>query len=290
MRKLVPIIVVIAALMLGIWVGWKRPRTEPLGPALRIDFIDVGQGDSILIQTPDGANALIDAGEEGYGPAVADHLRSAGVRRLDLVVMTHPHRDHIGGIPAVLQAVPAARVLDSGYACGSTTQENVLKVIGAGRIPYTRAKVGMAITLGTRARLEVLSPQQQLAYGTRSDADNSSIVIRLVFGQVRVLLMGDAQEEAEGALIASHRNLESQILKIAHHGADDATSLELLRLVKPDYVVISVGARGEDGSPGRRVLRRLDKERTGAELFRTDRDGTVSFLTDGRRIIVEKER
>ena len=291
MRRLVPIILLVAALAVGIRIGWRPPHVEPLvGPVLRVDIIDVGQGDSILIRTPDGADALIDAGERDYGPKVVDYLRQMGVRRLDLVVMSHPHSDHIGGMPAVLEAFPVARVFDSGYAHGSAVQEHVLRLIEAGKIPYRRARSGTVVSLGAHTRLEVLAPPDRLLRGTNSDANNNSVVIRLVFGRVRMLFTGDIEREGEGRLIASRRDLESQVLKVAHHGSSDSTSLELLRLVRPDYVVISVGAHNEYGHPSRKTLRRLSKERTGAELFRTDKNGTVRFLTDGRRIVVEKGR
>lgn len=291
MRRLTPIIVLIAALFLGIRVGWRPPHPVPaLGPAVRVDFIDVGQGDSILIRTPDGAAALIDAGEEQYGQYVVDHLRRSRIERLDWLVMSHPHSDHIGGVPAVLEAVPIENVLDSGYAHGTVTQENVLRLIEAKNISYRRAKIGLDLLLGKHVRLEVLAPPEHLLQGTDSDANNNSVVIRLVYGRVRMLFTGDLQQEGEGKLIASRRDLTSQVLKVGHHGSNDSTSLELLRMVGPEYVVISVGSGNEYGHPHRQTLRRLSKSRTDAEMFRTDKHGTVTFLTDGRRIVVEKAR
>lgn len=292
MRKLMPIIILVCAVAFGTWIGQQqKPKPKaPLGPAVRVDFIDVGQGDSIFIHTPDGVNALIDAGEKEYGDKVVSHLRRARVRRLDLVVMSHPHSDHIGGMPAVFEAFPVGTVLDSGYAHGTALQEKVLRIIETRKIPYRRARSGMEIPLGAHARLEVLLPDKTLLKGTASDANNNSIVVRLVCGQVRMLFPGDLEREGEGKLIASRRDLSSQVLKVPHHGSSDSTSLELLRMVGPQYVVISVGARNEYGHPHRRTLRRLAKDRTGAEMFRTDKNGTVTLLTDGRGIVVEKER
>lgn len=291
MRRLVPIIILAAALLLGARVGmehrWDSPR---LGPSLRVDFIDVGQGDSILIHTPDGANALVDAGEAESGPRIVEHLKRAGVQRLDLLVLTHPHSDHVGGMPAVFESFPVGDVLDSGYVHGSEVQEAMLRRIEREKLPYHRARAGMEIALGQDARLEVLSPPERLFSGTDSDANNNSVVLRLVYGRVKILLAGDIEQEAEGELIASHRDLESQVLKVANHGASDSTSLEFLRLVRPEYVVISVGAHNEYGYPSRTTLGRLSEEKTGATVLRTDTSGTVSVLTDGRRIVVEKER
>ncbi|MBI2842555.1 MAG: MBL fold metallo-hydrolase [Armatimonadetes bacterium] len=291
MRRLLPIILLSAALVIGTWVGLRRERVEPLpGPVLRVEFIDVGQGDSVFIRTPDGVNALVDAGEQEYGPEVVERLRQLGVRRLSLVVMSHPHSDHIGGMPAVFEAFPVDRVLDSGYAHGTDTQERVLNIIDAEGIPYYRARSGTDLTLGRLVRLEVLSPPTELFDGTSSDANNNSVVLRLVFDRVRMLLTGDIETEAVGGLISSRQDLESQVLKVAHHGSSDGTPLELLRLVRPDYAVISVGADNEYGHPHKPVLRRLATERTGAVTVRTDQNGSITVLTDGRKIVVETER
>jgi competence protein ComEC len=289
MRRLMPIILLAAALGLGVRFGWKQP-TEPLGPSVCVDFIDVGQGDSILIRTPDGASALIDAGEEDSGPKVVDYLKRARIKKLDLVVMSHPHSDHIGGIPAVLEAFHVGGVLDSGYVHGSAIQERVLEIIEDTRIPYHRALRGTEFRLGKDVRLEVLAPGRQLAHGTESDANNNSVVVRLVYRQVRMLFPGDVEWEGEGKLIESRMDIKSQVLKVAHHGASDSTSLEFIRLVGPETVVISVGAGNEYGHPRKSTLRRLAKERTGASLFRTDRDGAVTIRTDGNRIVVETRK
>lgn len=289
MRKLVPIIILAAALAVGIQLG-MRTTSEPLGPAVRIDFIDVGQGDSIFIRTPDGINLLIDAGEEKYGPKVVEHLSRLGVKRLDLVVMSHPHSDHIGGMPAVFEAFPVAGVLDSGYAHGTNVQEQVLRMIQDKKIPYHRATAGMRFRYGEKFTLEVLAPAKKLIEGTDSDANNNSVVVRLTYGQKRILFTGDIGREGEGRLIASRRDMESNVLKVAHHGSGSSTSLEFIRLVKPEYVIISVGAGNEYGHPGKSLLKRLAEEKTGALMFRTDRNGTITVRTDGHKIVVESER
>lgn len=290
MRRYLPIIVLILVAGFGLRLYWKPNTAVKLGPSVRVDFINVGQGDSIFVHTPDGANALIDAGEEDAGVTVVSHLKSLGVKSLDLVVMTHPHSDHIGGMPAVLKAFPIACVIDSGYAHGSKIHERILRTIQAKKIPYKLAKAGTAFTLGDKAKLEVLSPSGAFYRGTESDANNNSVVTRLVFGQVKMLFTGDIEKEAEGGLIASRQDFECQVLKVAHHGSNSSTSLEFLRLARPEYVVISVGRSNEYGHPHRATLRKLAKERTGAEMFRTDKNGTVTVKTDGVRLVAESEQ
>lgn len=287
MRRLLPIIILGLALAIGIRFGIDQPD-ESLGPALRVDFIDVGQGDSIFIRTPDNVNVLIDAGEEEAGQKVVAHLKRLRVKKLDLVVMSNPHSDHIGGMPAVFEAFEIGGVLDSGYVHGTALQERVLRMIEDGKVPYHRATAGMEFRLGNKVRLEVLAPFEQHIRGTRSDANNNSVVARLVFGRVRMLFTGDTERAGEGRLIASRQDIESQVLKVAHHGASGSTSLELLRMVRPEYLVISAGKGNEYGHPSKATLKRIDKNKTGALLFRTDKDGTITIKTDGRRIMVEK--
>jgi len=291
MRKLMPIILLAFALVVGTWFGHgPKQHSPPLRNALRIDFIDVGQGDSIFIQTPDGASALIDAGEDEYGAKVVAHLRKAGVRKLNLVIMSHPHSDHIGGMRSVLQTFSVGSVLDSGYAHGSALQRSILGIIKKKNIPFAQAKTGLVKSLGSKARIEILAPTKPLMHGTRSDANNNSVICRVVYGGVRILLMGDAEHEEQGRLLASGIDLESQVLKVSHHGSDDGTSLELIRLVKPEYAIISVGAGNEYGHPHKSVLKMLATERTGAKIYRTDLNGTITIFTDGRLISVETEK
>ena len=291
MRKLMPIILLIGALVIGAWIGWKKVRSEPwIGPTLRVDFIDAGEGDSIFILTPDGASALIDAGDEENGAKVVEHLRRLGVHRVDLMVLTHPDSNHVGGAPAIFEAFSVTSVLDSGYQSDSEVIRRIIKLIHPSGATYGYAKIGMNIPLGQRVKLEVLGPPENLFRGTGSDANNNSIVVRLVFGKVRMLLTGDIEKEAEGSLIANRLDLESQVLKVANLGSRNGTSLELLRLVRPQYIVISEGAHNRYGYLHKSTLERIAPERTGAVLLRTDENGTITFLTDGRRIEVEKER
>lgn len=292
MRKLLPIILLAFALVVGVWLGHKphHPTPPPIKNALRIDFIDVGQGDSILIKTPDGASALIDAGEDDYGTKVVAHLRDAGIRKLNLVIMSHPHSDHIGGMQSVLNAFPVGGVLDSGYVHGSALQRSVLETIKRKNIPFAKARAGTTKLLGSKTKIEILAPREPLLHGTESDANNNSVVCRVVYGNVRILLMGDAEIEEQGRIIASGSNLESQVLKLSHHGSSDGTNLELLRWVKPEYIIISVGSGNEYGHPHRSVLRMIATEQTGARIYRTDMNGTVTILTDGRQIAAETEK
>jgi competence protein ComEC len=291
MRRLQPLILLAAALAVGTWLGVKKDAgIRVVGPSMKIHFIDVGQGDSILIQSPDGKSMLIDAGEGESGDTVVSYLKDNGIKRLSMLAMTHPHSDHIGGITQVLDSFPVGRVLDSGYAHGSRLQEHTLEEIERKHIPYSVATAGQHYRLGARVDVEVLSPPATPFSGTDNDANNNSLVMRVTYGSVSALLTGDIESEAEGALLASRRNIESNILKVAHHGSADSTSVELLRQVRPAYVVISVGRRNEYGHPHKSTLRRLSPEKLGASVYRTDQDGTIVLTTDGNTVVPEVER
>jgi len=207
-----------------------------------------------------------------------------------LVIISHPHSDHIGGMQSVLKAFPVNCVIDSGYAHGSYLQRSILQTIKKKNITFTQAQAGSVRTLGSKTKIEILAPAKALLRGTKSDANNNSIVCRIVYGNTRILLMGDSGIEEQSRLIASRINLESNVIKVSHHGSSDGTSLELIRLVKPEYAIISVGANNEYGHPHESVIRMLATERTGARVYRTDLNGTITILTDGSALAVETER
>ena len=289
MRRALPIILLLITAGVGVWLGQRRPIMPQLaGPTLYVSFIDVGEGDSALIQTPDGCAALVDAGTSRAGPATVEFLRQRGVSRLDLLILTHPHSDHIGGAQAVLEAVDVEHVLDSGCNEGSPLYERTLRLIADKRIPYKVARAGQVFRLGAHATIQVLLPDGNPLTMDASAANNRCIAARVSFGRVNLLLLSDIESEAEGHLIAGARKLKCDVLKVAHHGAYRSTSNELLRVAQPRYAVISVGAGNEYGHPNRETLRRLAA--AGVVVERTDKLGTVSVATDGRSIRVWGER
>ena len=290
MKKLLPIIIL--AVLLGVVVSitfTPEFRTPALQEGqLRVHFLDVGQGDCILIQTADGRNVLIDAGDVDTADAVADYLLKNGVHRIDLLVITHPHSDHIGGLPRILERFGVSAVLDPGLPHGSQVYREVLSTIESRRIVYKRAAQGERMGVGSDLTMEVLWPPSDYAVYGDDMLNDGSVVARVQFGDVSFLFAGDIQREAEGRLLASGQNLESTVLKVAHHGSDSSTSNEFLQVVKPAYAVISVGADNEYGHPARSTLRRLSA--IGAKVFRTDEQGTVVFTTDGRTVEVISAR
>jgi competence protein ComEC len=196
---------------------------------------------------------------------------------LDLVVLTHPEEDHLGGLVEVLTRYDVGLVLDSGQGCTSATCDAWRSLIEAKAIPYRRAEAGMAITVGDEMQLNVLHPPSQLMTNTASDVNNNSVVLRLEYGRFSVLLTGDIMAEAENTLLMSGRALDSLVLKVPHHGGDTSLTEPFLEAASPQLAIISVGVDNRFGHPNEVTLEKLE----GIDTYRTDLDGTIEVISDG---------
>jgi competence protein ComEC len=273
----------LAALVILVWIAALQ---MPDGQ-LHVHFLDVGQGDAIFIQGPQGQQILVDGGPE---PSVL--LSRLGERMpfwdhsLDLVVLTHPEVDHVGGLAEVLQRYDVGLVLDSGQDCASATCEVWRSLIDDRAIPYRKAEAGMQIAVGENLLLYVLHPPAELMTSSSSDSNNNSVVLRLEYGRFSALLTGDVQCEAEELLLSSGQTLGSLVLKVPHHGADTSLTAPFLEAVSPDLAVISVGADNTFGHPSAATLERLGALPT----YRTDEDGSIELVTDGMTYSVQHQR
>lgn len=245
--------------------------------ALHVHVIDVGKADAILLESPD-ANVLVDCGTAEAAEDVLRYLAARGIDRLDAVWISHPDDDHCGGLPAVLQTVPADAVVESPVGESISGMTALPQAV-----PLRRAAVGERYAYGAMT-FEVLGPLQDYA-----ESNNDSTVFRLQYDGFTMLFCGDMEAQAERDLLEDGAALRADVLKVAHHGSDTSTSAALLEAVQPRYAVIS---SGEDRSmlPRNTVLQRLHT--AGAEIFRTDTDGAVVFsAADGKiSVITENGR
>jgi beta-lactamase superfamily II metal-dependent hydrolase len=251
---------------------------------LTVHFVDVGQGDSILVQFA-GKNILVDGGESDMGSRVVSYLKSHNVSSLDLVVSNHPHSDHIGGLVAVLKSIPVRQVLDSGEPHISQTFENFLTLIEQKDIPFKVAKRGQVINLDPLLKIEVLNPPKA---HFKDDLNDNSVVLRVTYGNVSFLLTGDAEKEAENSLLSSNYGLDSDVLKVGHHGSSSSSTSAFLQVVSPEVSVIEVGKGNDYGHPSSATLKAL--KNAGSAVYRTDLNGNIVVTTDGTNYFVTVQK
>ncbi len=281
-RKWVILSLVAAAIMV-----WLFAVTTP-DNNLHVSFLDVGQGDAILIQKGN-QQVLIDGGPspQAIGLGLGEKMPFWD-RTIELVVLTHPSADHVTGLVEVLNRYNVKQVLYPDLAYASEIYGEWLRLVQEKGTKCTLAQAGQQIDLGGRVVLEVLHPPIPLLTGTESDIDNNGMVLRLSMGEISFLFTADTMWETELELIHNRANLNSTVLKVGHHGSDTSTTPRFLAVVNPRLAVISVGADNEYGHPADEVMTRL-REKTGMEnIYRTDEDGTIEFITDGERMWVKK--
>jgi competence protein ComEC len=265
--------------LLGGWQAWPRAG-PPLAPdGLRITFLDVGQGDAALLQAPGGA-VLVDQGPPEAG--VARQLTRLGVHRLDVVVLTHPQRDHIGGAADVIRNLAVGTLLDPAIPSASDDEREALAAAREEGSRLIVARTGQEFRLG-RLRLRILWPDGPGSAG--QDPNDHAVVLLASYGQVDALFTADAESNVTLGLDLR----PTEILKVAHHGSDDEGLAELLERVRPAVAVISVGRGNDYGHPTQATLAALEAA-PGLELHRTDEDGRVTVESDGVRYTVRTER
>lgn len=247
----------------------------------RVHFINVGQGDCELIES-DGRYMLIDAGEQDEKDSVIRYLEELGVKKLDYVIGTHPHSDHIGGLAAVIEAFEVDKVILPPKEHTTGTFERLLDAIAAKGLKITKPVAGSVYELGG-ASFTVIAPNNDY----EDNLNNWSVGIRLDYGSNSFVLTGDAEAAAEADICSNGISLQADVLKLGHHGSSTSNSMEFLEKVNPDYAVISCGRNNSYGHPHREVMQ--DMEKLGIQIFRTDQMGTIIAASDGNEITFQTE-
>ena len=238
-----------------------------------VHFIDVGQGDSEFIELPNGKTMLIDAGPTESGGEVASYIAGLGYSRIDYIVATHPHEDHIGGMARVLRSFDIGEIWMPRATSNTATFEGLLDVIAEKGIPVHAAEEGKIVCSDEGFSATILSPFET----SYSDLNDWSVILELDVGARSFLFTGDASSGVIGKA-CSHR---VDVLKVGHHGSRTSTTPQLVEVLSPDWAVISVGAGNSYGHPSEEVLAALSGV---AHLLRTDLDGTVTLSCDGETI------
>lgn len=239
---------------------------------LSVDFIDVGQGDSILICSG-GQSMLVDAGTNESGKTVLNFLRNKGIKKLDYAVGTHPHADHIGGLDDVIRGIDTDSLLMPNAVTDTKTFNDVLDAAESRNLSITVPEEDDEFSLGA-SRVTVLSKNKEQS----DNLNNSSLILKIVYGDFSLLLTGDAEKEAEKQLLSDKKDVSADVLKVGHHGSETSTSGNFLKAVSPKCAVISCGKNNDYGHPHEKTLKKLEKQ--GTEVYRTDISGTISLFAD----------
>ncbi|MDV2886071.1 ComEC/Rec2 family competence protein [Alkalihalophilus pseudofirmus] len=254
---------------------------------LQVHFIDVGQGDAILVKLPNGEHMLVDAGDNHYGATVVNYIQNQNIASLDYVVGTHPHADHIGGLDDVINRFLIGEVYMPNATATTQTYYDVLTAIDQKGLSITRARAGLTLLNttvdGKNFSISMIAPIRD----SYSNMNDYSAVIRIVYGSTSFLLTGDAEHLSENDMLSSNAPLASTILKIGHHGSSTSTTESFLDRVNPSAAILSVGANNRYGHPNQSTIDRLQAR--GISIYRTDLNGSIVFTTSGAGWLVNKQ-
>ncbi len=244
---------------------------------MKVHYIDVGQSDCVLI-TQKNKNMLVDAGDVGDGNKIVTYLKSQGVKKLDYIIATHPHADHIGGMEDVVDCFPVGKIIMSKKSHTTKTYVSLLKKIQAKGMKITEAKPGTTYKLG-QASFTLLAPN---SYRYGSNINNYSVAFRLLYNKNSFMFVGDCEENAISDIMGNGMDVKSDVLMCGHHGSANSTTSAWVEKVNPSYAVISVGAGNSYGHPAAAVLQILSEQKV--KYFRTDKKGTVIATSNGKKI------
>ena len=256
------------------------------GDILAVNFLDVGQGDCEFIQLPDGKCMLIDAGVSDSASKIASKISELGYEKIDYLIATHPHADHIGGMKRIIENFEIGEIYMPKASTNTKTFENLLQAIADKGLSINTAKAGKVIYESDDLKIEFLAPVSD----SYKDLNNYSAVVRLQYGKNVFLFTGDAEALAEGEMLSAYSKsaLKADVLKVGHHGSNTASSAAFLSAVMPKYAVIEVGNDNSYNHPHAEAINHLNS--VGAEILRTDINGNIIIISDKTSLTVQREK
>lgn len=282
-NKLKITLVIICTLLLSFSLSISAQTATVQPQKLTVHYLDVGQADSILIQTPSGKSMLIDAGNNEDSNTILSYVKKLKIKTIDVLIGTHPHEDHIGSMDDVIKTFSIGKIYMPKASTTTKTFKDLLTSIKNKGLKVTTAAAGLNINdLDPLLKISMLAPNNS----TYEDLNNYSAVIKIVYGTTSFLFTGDAEDISEKEMIDKKYNLKANVLKVGHHGSKYSTSAAFLKAVSPQYAVISVGKDNDYGHPAQATIDRLNASKI--QIYRTDLLGTIIETSDGKNITLNK--
>lgn len=296
MRKrlllMMAVLIAIIAIAAGCGKGTVKPAEQgqkvegQQNSSLTVKVLDIGQGDAILIRAA-GQTVLVDTGDIEHRDKIVAYLKKEGISTIDKVIITHPHADHLGGMPGILENFKVGQIYDSGRTATTALYRQYLSAVSKKNVPFTVVSPGNEIIIADNIKLKIFAPDK--SFISDPEINNSSIVAKLIYNNFSMLLTGDAEKESESRMLKTYAaELKSTVLKSGHHGSNTSSTPAFLKAVGAEAVIISLAANNDYHHPHPSTLKKYAEAKL--KVFRTDLNGAVTITSDGNTYTITKEK
>lgn len=248
---------------------------------LKVHYLDVGQGDSIFIELPNNETMLIDAAESYQSENIINYLKNLNYQKIDYVIGTHPHTDHIGGLKDIINTFEIGKIYMPKVVSTTKTYESLLMAIKDKNLKINTAKAGTSIIDIDTLKINILAPNNS----TYTELNNYSVVTKITYGTTKFLFMGDAEKLSENEI---KEDVTADVIKIGHHGSNTSSSIDFIKKVNAKYGIISVGLNNKYNLPKEETI--TNWENSGTKIYLTSINGTITAISDGTNIKIESEK
>lgn len=248
---------------------------------LKVHYLDVGQGDSIFVELPNNETMLIDAAESYQSENIINYLKNLNYQKIDYVIGTHPHTDHIGGLKNIINTFEIGKIYMPKVVSTTKTYESLLMAIKDKNLKINTAKAGTSIIDTDALKINILAPNSE----TYTELNNYSVVTKITYGTTKFLFMGDAEKLSENEI---KENVTADVIKIGHHGSNTSSSIDFIKKVNAKYGIISVGLNNKYNLPKEETI--TNWENSGTKIYLTSTNGTIRASSDGTNIKIESEK